>query len=315
MAVLYNVKRNSGGLDEQIAAIAARQHGLFGRAQAVALAAGSEAIRWRLRTGRWELVLPKVYRLAGTVETWDQRIMAVCLHWGPGAVASHRAAAKLRGLCDQRHARVEITVDRGRNRVRPRGVVVHRVTEPIPWEDVAKIGGIPVTKPARTLLDLASTEREEIAARFVDDAVRRRLVTLSHLERWLSDPRRKGHRGVPTLRRLVKERAVLGVTESSLESRALSLLREAGLPIPELQYSVEVLGTVIARLDFAYPEQRVAIEVDGFRFHDTRHGFDAERARGNELQALGWSVLRVTAKHLERYPENVLAWVRAALDR
>src|SRR5439155_15646509 len=100
-----------------------------------------------------------------------------------------------------------------------------------------------------------------------------------------------------------------------LETQVLKLLRNAGLPIPILQYVVRDGSRFIARLDFAYPDQRVAIEADGFRYHDDRQGFDAERARGNEIQALGWHVLRITSKHLQQDPDVVVAWVRRALNR
>ena len=239
--------------------------------------------------------------------------MAACLQWGVGAVLSHRAAAKLRSLCGLRHARVELSVPRNRNRYRATGIVVHRISVPLPPEDVTKIDGIPVTKPARTLLDLASAESEHMTARFVDDALRRGLVTLSFLERWLTDPRRRHQRGARSLRELVEERAVRGVTESPLEADALTLLSDAGLPIPMLQYIVEHRGSIVGRLDLAYPSQRVGIELDGFRFHDTRDSFDAERARGNEFQAMGWRILRITSKHLVQNPDDVLTWVRRAL--
>ncbi len=104
------------------------------------------------------------------------------------------------------------------------------------------------------------------------------------------------------------------MTESPLETQALKLLKSAGVPIPMLQYVVKQHGRFVARLDLAYPEKRVALEIDGFRFHDTRESFDAERARGNELQAIGWKVLRITSQHLERSPDEVAQWVRRALD-
>lgn len=154
-----------------------------------------------------------------------------------------------------------------------------------------------------------------MTARFLDDALRRRLISLSFLERWLEHPLRKHQRGVRVLRGFVDERAVRGVTDSDLESDALTLLRNAGLPIPMLQYRVQHRDRIVGRLDLAYPEHRVGIELDSFRFHDTRSSFDAERARGNELQVIGWNVLRVTSKHLEENPYGVIAWVRAALDR
>ena len=104
------------------------------------------------------------------------------------------------------------------------------------------------------------------------------------------------------------------MTESPLESTVLRLLRDAGLPIPMLQYVVRDGERFIARLDFAYPATLVGIEADGFRYHHGRREFDADRARSNELQALGWHVLRVTSKHLEEDAEAVVAWLRKALD-
>lgn len=314
MNALYTSKRNSRRADQRIGALAAGQHGLLSRAQAIGLGVTRNEIAWRLEAGRWELLFPKVYRLVGTPRTWRQLASAACLHWGAGSVISHRAAARLGALDRFKNARVEVSVNRKRNRSRSSKVRIHWLAEPIPEEDVTTIDGIPVTKPARTVLDLASTEPERTVERCLDDALRRRLVSLSFLEGWLADPRRARHRGAAVLRRLVEVRATRGVTESPLEARALTLLREAGLPIPMLQYVVEEQGRFVARLDLAYPEKRVALEIDGFRFHDTRESFDAERARGNELQAIGWKVLRITSQHLEQSPEEVAEWVRRALD-
>jgi hypothetical protein len=210
---------------------------------------------------------------------------------------------------------VEIIVPRNRRRSRSRQILVHWPQDPIPDEDITTIDGIPVTKPARTLLDLATVEPEEVVERCLDDALRRRLVSLPFLESWLKDPRRDRHRGAPMLRRLVAARATVGVTESPLEGATLKLIRDAGLPIPMLQYTVRDGNRFVARLDFAYPEERVAIEADGFRYHDDRRGFDKERARGNDLEAMGWRVLRVTSQHVEKDSESVAAWVRRALNR
>lgn len=106
-----------------------------------------------------------------------------------------------------------------------------------------------------------------------------------------------------------------GITESHLEDDFLRLVRAADLPQPRIQYILRDGDRFIARLDFAYPEQRVAIEVDGFRYHADRRAFDDDRARANAIQAMGWLVLRITAKHLEEAPDDVVAWVRRALSR
>ncbi len=241
--------------------------------------------------------------------------MAACLHLGPCAALSYRAAATLTGMIGFKTRRLEVTVTKRRNRSGKHRIVIHVPQEPIPPEDITTINGIPVTKPARTLLDLATVEPEEVIDRCLDDALRRRLVSLPFLDRWLADPRRKRHRGARLLQRLVDERATRGVTESPIETELLKLIRARGILLPMLQFVVTDAGRFVARLDFAYPEQRVAIEVDGFLYHDTRATFDEERARGNDLETLGWRVLRVTAAHIKRDPDLVVEWIERALGR
>lgn len=219
----------------------------------------------------------------------------------------------MRGLPHSKTTTLEVTVARNRNRSRVPGVKIHWVTEPIPDEDITTIEGIPVTKPARTLLDLAETEPVEFVERCLDEALRRRLVSLPFLERWLADPRRRTHRGAATMGRLIRARATVGVTESPLEAKALTLFRDAGLPIPMLQYEVREGERFVARLDFAYPERQVGIEVDGFRYHDSRRDFDADRWRLNRLQALGWLILLITSQHIQDEPGEVVRWVADTL--
>ena len=184
---------------------------------------------------------------------------------------------------------------------------------PIPEEDITTIDGIPVTRPARTLMDLATVESEETIERCLDDALRRKLVSLAFLDRWLEDPRRARHRGRQVLRRLVDAHIGIGAAESPLETQTLRIIRAAGLPVPMLQYVVKDGDRFVARVDLAYPLERVAVEVDGFRYHDTRIQFDHERTRANDVVALGWTLLRVTAQHLHDDPEGVVDWIRSAL--
>jgi len=206
-------------------------------------------------------------------------------------------------------------VPRNRNRRAVPGAVVHSFPGGLATEDITTVEGIPVTNVPRTLLDLATIEPEAIVERCLDDALRRRLVSLPFLTRWLQDPCRVGCRGVAMIERLVDARCERGVTESPLETDVLKFLRKAGLPSPMLQYQVRDGGRFVARLDFAYPEHLVAIEADGFRYHADRRAFDGDRARANELQARGWLILRITSKHVQEDPESVAAWVRKALSR
>lgn len=317
MRALYTPKGIQTSVDRRIADVAERQHGVITRAQAVECGATADMIKWRLRR-RWDLLHPRTYRLAGSAPTWHQRAIAACLYLGPHAVLSHHAAVSLHnGNFKRAAAAVEVTMPRNRNR--PGAVIaeftVHQVTQLILDQDITTIDGIPVTRPARTLLDLASVEREHIVEQHLDDALRRHLVSVPFLQRWLRDPRRRRHRGAARLNKLIDDRATGGVTDSHLETQVLRALKDAGLPIPILQYVVRDGNRFVARVDFAYPNERVAIEADSFRYHDRRDQFDDERARGNVLESLGWHVLRVTSRHVEEHPEDVADWVRRALNR
>jgi hypothetical protein len=116
------------------------------------------------------------------------------------------------------------------------------------------------------------------------------------------------------MREVVDGRIGVGATESPLETRTMHLIRKAGLPLPALQHVV-VAATGRWRVwTSRFPDARVALEVDGFRYHDGRLQFDAERARANEIVALGWKILRVTSRHLEEHPAGVVEWIRRALS-
>jgi hypothetical protein len=98
------------------------------------------------------------------------------------------------------------------------------------------------------------------------------------------------------LRLLLDERAS-GVdgAESRPEIRVRRVLDRGGLPTPVAQHWVRV-GAERFRLDFAYPDQKIAIEYDGWDSHRSRSAFDRDRRRDRLLQLAGWTVLRITSR-------------------
>ena len=98
------------------------------------------------------------------------------------------------------------------------------------------------------------------------------------------------------------------VSENDFEDRMRALVRRAGLPQPVAQYPV---GRY--RLDFAWPELKVAVETDGWATHGRRQAFEDDRARDAFLLAAGWRVLRVTYRQLARRPMLVAAQLAAVL--
>jgi very-short-patch-repair endonuclease len=169
------------------------------------------------------------------------------------------------------------------------------------------------------LVDVASLAvnhaDEEAVVCLVCFFVSKRLLQLSRLEQAL-DRQAGGLPGTLRLRSLIAEMA--GPTESvaEFELELVRLLEAAGLPRPKLQFEVRTArGELIGRLDAAYPELRIAMELDGYRFHADYDSFVADRERHNRLVADGWTVLRMTLASIRSSPREVVADVRAALDR
>ena len=87
-----------------------------------------------------------------------------------------------------------------------------------------------------------------------------------------------------------------------------------GLPPPELQLRVhDERGGLVARVDFAWPQARLVVEVDGFAYHSSREDVRKDHARAVRLTLLGWRVLRFGWEDVVGRPEHVIAVVREAL--
>lgn len=293
--------------DQRLVALARAQRGVLTVTQAELLGISRRVLAHRAHLGSLERLYPGIYRIAAAAPSAHGGVLAACFAWGPGAVASHRCAARLWQLPGFERASIELTVPRGRKRRWN-----HRVHRPAPIEpaDVTSVDAIPVTTIERTLLDLGSVRGVRALENAVDDALRRRLTTLEELRAHLA--RAKGRHGAPTLGHTLAQR--LGPPpESVLERRVLRTIRSGGLPEPVAQHQVHVGNRVVARVDFAYPEHLVAIEADSFRWHSSRQALDRDARRQTVLASLGWRVIRVTSRQLDEEPDAVQRSIRAAL--
>ena len=249
-----------------------------------------------------------VFRLAGAPQSWEQQLMAACLAGGTTARASYDSAGAQWRLLGFAPDKLEITVGPGR-RARLDGVIVHQSNVDAATHRTVH-RGIPVTTVARTLADLSWTMREFALGPVVDDAVRRGLTTLAEYERIATVLRRRGRRRTTVTEAVLEARVgALADAESGPERRIARALAAAGLPTPTLQHRVKVAGRSY-RIDLAYPEHMLGIEYDGWEHHRTRTAFDRDRARGNQLEVLGWTVLRFTSSSTDL---AIVETVRAAL--
>lgn len=154
--------------------------------------------------------------------------------------------------------------------------------------------------------------------RQVADALERALIarvcSVLAVERALDDVARRGRRGAGVIRRVLDERALgRARPDGLLEARTARVLREGGLPSPAFQHEVRVRGRLVARVDFAWPDMRVAVEVDGFEVHATPRAMQADLERQNRFVAAGWTVVRFTWLDVVRRPEWVAAQIAAVL--
>jgi very-short-patch-repair endonuclease len=165
---------------------------------------------------------------------------------------------------------------------------------------------VPVTAPARTLLDVAGVVTDEILEAGVAEAYGRRLLQPRDL--WDQLDRNPARRGAARVRRLLLADEDPAMTRSVAERKLLRLLRASSLPSP-------LVNARIGRyeVDFLWPRERVIVEVDGFAWHSSRRAFERDRERDAELQLAGYRVLRVTWRQLEREPETVVRRIASAL--
>lgn len=279
--------------ERRLAQLARRQHGLITAEQAARASLSTDMQKRRVRSGRFVRVTPGVFALAGTADTWRQRALAAVLAAGPGAVASHTTAAALFGLSSCRFRAVEITVATGRSH-RSRLATVHETVD-LSRIDMTSIDQIPVTRPARTLIDLAGSVNKSVLEEAVDDALIRRLVTLDRLESRSRELAGRGRRGSVILRDVLRCWTAGEMAESAAEMRMVRRLVASGLRRPALQYEVRDRGGhFIARLDAAYPDDMVGLEMNGFRWHGTPRRFARDPQRLRRLAAMGWIILPCT---------------------
>ncbi|MBX6363707.1 MAG: DUF559 domain-containing protein [Gemmatimonadetes bacterium] len=288
-----------------IAALAAGQHGVVARGQLLRAGVTLDAIDYRVRTGRLETLHRGVYRV-GPLKGRLEREMAAVLACGETVVLSHRSAAMAWRLLPYRDdgRPVDVSVRRGCPDPGP-GVRVHRIPR-LEADETTVHEGIPVTTPARTLLDLVGDSREHEVEQALAGAYRNRLTNPRELKRLLA--RHAGRRGTRTLRLLLGRGTGPAFTRSEAESQFLALVRRAEIPAPET--NVVLSGFEV---DFHWPEARLVVEVDGFAFHASRHAFERDRRRDAVLAAAGYRVIRVTWRELTARSEALLVRLARAL--
>jgi Protein of unknown function (DUF559) len=296
-------------MDDRMAMeLAATQHSLIGADQLYEAGFSRRQIHFRLQQGLLARMHKGVYRYTTAVETREQHLLAACLGVGQPSAGSHRAAAAMCGIWLVPTELIEISVGRDRS-PSLQGVVMHRLAD-LSERWIVRIDGVPVTSPARTLVDLGAVLPLGSVSRALDRALGRKLTTLPEVRAAMHAVARKGRAGVGVIRRLLEERGD-EPGGSVLENRMSTLLRAHGVPAPIAQYTVlNGHGEFVGCVDFAYPELRYAIEVDGYEYHAGLREFRHDRVRQNDIVDLGWTVHRFTWDEVDTLSARVADRIR-----
>jgi very-short-patch-repair endonuclease len=253
-----------------------------------------------------------VFRVSGSPETWHQAVLAAAL--AAEGIVSHRSAAELWGLI-QPAGYVDVCVRPPRKPVLRPPAILHRIGDLHPRLSVER-EGMPVTDPIRTIVDLGLVLPHWAVRDALSRGLTTRLFKISEVSALRDALGRPGRNGTGILRELIEQRLLTAGTEASLlEARFVDLVRRHDLPSMAFQWEVWNAGRFIARLDAAYPERRIAIEVDGYEAHSSPEAFQRDRTRQNRLVALGWTVLRFTWADVVHRPSMVAQAIKEAIIR
>ena len=243
---------------------------------------------------------PGVYRVGHRAPSVEARYLAAVRACGEGAGLRGGAAAHLYGLLKgappppEVGAPAERRIEGIRTRRWRRGTV-----------DVTRRRGIPVTTVAQTLVDLAAALDADDLARACHEAEVRYGTTPAQLEavlaRWPQSP------GAGNLRRIFC--GDVRVTLSKLEARFLARLREAGLPLPETNRRADKHW-----VDCRWPEQRLTVELDSYRYHHSRYAWEEDRRREREARARGDEFRRYTYRDVFEEPTAMDRDLRALIS-
>jgi hypothetical protein len=279
----------------------------FTATDAQTLGFSRKRLRILVKAGEVRRVFHNVYVRADSPDTIHTRAAALAIILPPWAVVCDRTAAWLHGVdvLSYRELGVPPPVDlvsiRDLTPSRRGGVNGgERDLDPL---DIAVVGGVRVTTPLRTALDLGCKLPRYRAIGALDQFMRQHGVTARDFAGQL--PRYRGRRGVIQLRELVGLASPLA--ESPGESWIRLAIYDANLPMPTLQFSITVSGDEIFRLDLAYEYHRVCVEYDGMEFHSTAEQVVYDERRRSWLRDRGWTVIVVTKDDLDR--DSTREWI------
>jgi very-short-patch-repair endonuclease len=282
-----------------ILALLRRQDGLITCRQAEEHGLPARTLRQRAEVDGWNAVAPRVYLAGGHRFTERARVRAAGLWAGDDAAVSGPAAAWWHGMLERAPQEIGVTVPRHRGKRGSSGVRVRR--RDLHPADRVRVDELTVTGRALTALETAIAVPD--GSGFLDRALQKHVPFAQVYGAYCRNMGARGGAEVAALLTAAADRAA-----SAAERILLRLLREAG--ISGWRLGLPFQGWLI---DLAFPDARIAVEIDSWAWHTDVERFRNDRRKGNALVRGGWVVLRFTWHDLTNRPGYVVAEIRAAL--
>lgn len=284
--------------------LAARQHGVFSRGQAMALGMTRSQVDYRLDQSRWVRLSNGVYALASARSSWERQLMAALLGH-PASVAGGRSAAVLHDFAGFRRGRPEILGPfPGKSRCSIARVIRSRHFDKV---STSIIAGFRCTTIAETILTLSLRESPSTIEQVLDDQLAAEKLKIDEFGPILERLEFARQPGLPALRRAVSRRSADAYQPptSLLEKLLYQLLSRPEIPRHDRQLPI-AYERLDATVDAYVADWSIIVEADGRRWHTRVADFERDRARDNAAAAAGLIVVRFTYRMLKDNPNECL---------
>jgi very-short-patch-repair endonuclease len=279
------------------------------RRQLAAIGVRGSSVERRVESGRLVRLYRGVFAVGHVQRTQETRWIAAVMACGQGAALSHLDAAALWRIYESRGPSIHVTTTKRSSRTLP-GITVHRARRLDP-ADVTKKDGIPVTTVARTLVDLTDVLSSDRLLRAIREAEYLKLLDTDSLTAAVQ--RANGRKRLTELTKAIERHNPGQIVREELEHRFLELVHAAGLPEPKTNVKVKTRRRTYV-VDCLWPDQGVAVELDGRAAHARAAAFEQDRARDAALTATGLRPLRFTWHRVTEEPGDVVAELKATLS-
>jgi hypothetical protein len=298
-------------VEDELSKWLSAHHAVIAVFEAFKLGASYYLIRRKVASGEWVVIYPGVFRAASAPETNLQKLRAACL--ASGGLISHASAAWMWGMLAILPTVIEVSIGRQAFMTSKVPFTIHRSRD-LDEASRTVLHGIEVTSRLRTLIDLAATGTQAQLSEAVDHVLAHREVKLGDMRAEIDRLAKQGRPGVTRLRQHLQDQGFLDAPSPSvLEARARRITKRLGIPLPEVEVVAGPRGRY--RLDFAWRNIMLAVEVDGYTWHYSPRHKRQDEMRRQQLRAAGWTILVFDWLQVSEESAMVTKEIRTTYDR